>query len=173
VLGSKLAGDDPATVAHTFLALGGVMVASVALSVPMLAALATGRYGAIAWTSALTVAAHIPLSAIAASLGSDEWIAAAASVSAVVSLICMLLFVLGASAGAGLVVVLRELGRMGIAAAAAFAVAGLVGAALGSGVADVAAALLGLALYALALRVVQPEAWRLAVRMTAPLRARG
>jgi peptidoglycan biosynthesis protein MviN/MurJ (putative lipid II flippase) len=173
VLGSKLAGDDPETVANTFLALGGVMVGSAALSVPMLAAFATGRYGAIAWTSVLTLAVHVPLSAVAASLGSDEWIAGAASLSAVVSLAAMLAFVLGRSMGAGLAVVLRELALMGAAAALAFAAAGLLGAVLGGGAGDVAAAALGVALFAIALRVAEPEAWRLAVRMSAPLRARG
>jgi hypothetical protein len=85
----------------------------------------------------------------------------------------MLAFALGRSAGGALALVLRELALMGAAAALSFTAAGLLGAALGGGAADVAAAALGLALFALALRVTEPEAWRLAVRMSAPLRARG
>jgi peptidoglycan biosynthesis protein MviN/MurJ (putative lipid II flippase) len=173
VLGSELAAEDPDTVAHTFLGLGGMMVCGAALSVPMLAALARARFGAIAWTAALTVVAHMPLSALAASLGSTEWIAGAASMSAAISLAAMLVFVFGRSTGAALAVVLRELALMGAAAALSFAAAGLLGASLGGGAADVAGASLGVAVFALALRVAEPEAWRLAVRMSAPLRARG
>jgi peptidoglycan biosynthesis protein MviN/MurJ (putative lipid II flippase) len=172
VLGSKLDAGDPATVAGTFLALGGLMVASSAMPVPMLAAFAKGRYGGIAWVALLTVVVHLPLSALAADLGSDEWLAAAASVSALISLVAMLWLALGRLTGAGLAAVGRELVPMALAALVAFGAAGLLGAALGGGAADVAAAVLGLALFALGIRLVRPQAWLLALRMSEPLRGR-
>jgi peptidoglycan biosynthesis protein MviN/MurJ (putative lipid II flippase) len=170
VLGSKLDADDPVTVAGTFLALGGLMLASAALPVPMLAAFATGRYNAIAWVALATVVVHLPLSALAAELGSDEWIAGAASVSAVVTLAAMLALVLGRLSGRGWAALARELLPMAVAAAVAFGAAGLLGTALGGGVFDVLAALLGVVLFALGIRLLRPEAWQLALRLSAPLR---
>ncbi|MEA2365454.1 MAG: hypothetical protein QOI32_966, partial [Thermoleophilaceae bacterium] len=102
----------------------------------------------------------------------DEWLAAAASVSALISLVAMLWLALGRLTGAGLAAVGRELVPMALAALVAFGAAGLLGAALGGGAADVAAAVLGLALFALGIRLVRPQAWLLALRMSEPLRGR-
>ena len=170
VLGSKLDADDPLTVAGTFLALGGLMVASAALPVPMLAAFATGRYGGVAWIALATVVIHLPLSVLGAELGSDETIAAAASVSAVISLAALLALVLGRLSGRGWLAIAGELVPMAAAAVAAFGAAGLLALALGGGAWDVLAALLGLVLFAAALRLLRPAAWQLALRLSAPLR---
>lgn len=171
VLGSKLEAADPATVAGTFLALGGLMIASSSTPVPMLAAFATGRYGGIAWIALLTVVVHVPLSAGATELGSVEWIGAAASVSAAISLAAMLVLVLGRLAGAGLATIARELVPLGLAAVVTFGAAGLAAALLGGGAVDVVAALAGVALFVLAVRLVSREAWALLLRMSEPLRA--
>jgi peptidoglycan biosynthesis protein MviN/MurJ (putative lipid II flippase) len=160
VLGGSLGSDDPAVIADSFLALAGVMISSAALPVPMLAAFATGRYGGVAVVSIVTVAVHVPLSALGLAVGTPEAIAGAASLSATVSLVLMLAVVHGRAIARPLVVVLAELARLAAIGGAAF-LPGLALGAVGGRTADVAGALVGLAAYALLLRAMLPGTWQL------------
>jgi peptidoglycan biosynthesis protein MviN/MurJ (putative lipid II flippase) len=160
VLGGSLAGGDPGTIADSFLAFAGMMVASAALPVPMLAAFASNRYGAVAMVALVTVAIHIPLSALGLALGTPEAIAGAASISSIASLLLMLAVVQGRRSGRALVVVTGELARLAALCGAAFVPGFAIGAAGGSE-ADVAGALVGLVAFALLLRAMLPETWKL------------
>src|SRR4029453_16012704 len=65
VVGGSLDSGDASTIVTTFLALAGVLLASTALPVPLLAAFATARYWAVAAVAGVALVAHAGASALA------------------------------------------------------------------------------------------------------------
>ena len=165
VLGSSLDADDARTLVVTFLALAGMLVSSAAAPVPTLAAFVQGRYVAIAAVSVATLAVHVAATAVALETGALEAIAAAASLSALVSLVAVLAVVYGRGLVRPLAVSAREVvlaAAVGALAFAPFAAAALLA---GGRAARVGAVLAGLAAFALLVRRLLPQTWAVALRL--------
>jgi peptidoglycan biosynthesis protein MviN/MurJ (putative lipid II flippase) len=174
VLGSQLSGADADTVVRTFLALAGMVFATLAVPVPGVAAFAASRYLAVGSVSLVGVAVHLGASgSAAAAFDSLESLAAAASASSVAMLAMTLAIVYGRALGRPLGLLVVELARVAGVAAAAFGPPGIAAAALGGPGWDVAAAIVGSALFVIVLRARLPDNWELVLRIAAPLRGRG
>jgi hypothetical protein len=172
VLGSSLSGSDADSLVATFLGLSGMMVASVAMSVPLLAAFAARRYGPVTAVAAAGIAIHVAATVIAANTDHLYALGIATSVSTTVSLLLLLAVVYGRGAGAAARLLLRELVRAALPVALVFVPLGLGALALGGGGWLVLAAALGLPLFALLVRATLPDHWELVTRIAEPLRRR-
>jgi hypothetical protein len=174
LLGSELSAADADTVVRSFLALSGMVVATLAVPVPGLAAFAASRYLAVGSVSIAGVVVHLAASgAAAAAWDTLESLAAAASVSSVAMLAMTLTIVYGRQLGRPLGMLVVELARVVAVAVASFGPPGIVAAALGGPGWDVAAAVAGTAVFLLVLRARLPRNWELVLRIAAPLRTRG
>jgi peptidoglycan biosynthesis protein MviN/MurJ (putative lipid II flippase) len=174
LLGSELSAADADTVVRSFLALSGMVVATLAVPVPGLAAFAASRYLAVGSVSIAGVVVHLAASgAAAAAWDTLESLAAAASVSSVAMLAMTLGIVYGRQLGRPLGMLVVELARVVAVAVASFGPPGIVAAALGGPGWDVAAAVAGTAVFLLVLRARLPRNWELVLRIAAPLRTRG
>jgi hypothetical protein len=173
LLGSELSEADADVVVRAFLALAGMVVATLAVPVPGLAAFAASRYLAVGSVSVAGIVVHLAASAVMASaFDTLESLAAAASVSSVAMLAMTLSIVYGRGFWRPLARLAVELARVAAAAAAAFGPPGIAAAALGGPGWDVAAAIVGAALFLAVLRARLPGNWELVLRIAAPLRAR-
>jgi hypothetical protein len=174
ILGSELSAADADTVVRTFLALFGMVVATLALPVPGLAAFAASRYLAVGSVSVAGIIVHLAASAVAAAaFDTLESLAAAASVSSVAILAMTLGIVYGRELMRPLGLLVVELARVVAVAAVAFGPPGIVAAALGGPGWDVAATLVGAAAFLVLLRARLPRNWELVLRIAAPLHTRG
>ena len=174
VLGSELSAGDADTVVRSFLALFGMVVATLAVPVPGLAAFAASRYLAVGSVSIAGVIVHLAASAAAAGAWDTlESLAAAASLSSLAMLAMTLAIIYGRRLGRPLGMLAVELARVVAVAAVSFGPPGIVAAALGGPGWDVAAALVGSAVFLLVLRARLPRNWELVLRIAAPLRMRG
>lgn len=174
LLGSELSATDADTVVRAFLALFGMVVATLAVPVPGLAAFAASRYLAVGSVSIAGVIVHLAASAAAAGAWDTlESLAAAASLSSVAMLAMTLAIVYGRRLGRPLAMLVVELARVVAVAAVSFGPPGIVAAALGGPGWDVAAAVVGSVVFGLMLRARLPRNWELVLRIAAPLRTRG
>jgi hypothetical protein len=174
LLGSELSAADADTVVRTFLALFGMVVATLALPVPGLAAFAASRYLAVGSVSVAGIVVHLAASAVAAAaFDTLESLAAAASVSSVAMLAMTLAIVYGRELIRPLGLLVVELARVAAVAAVAFGPPGIVAAALGGPAWDVAATVVGAAAFLVLLRARLPRNWELVLRIAAPLHTRG
>jgi peptidoglycan biosynthesis protein MviN/MurJ (putative lipid II flippase) len=173
LLGSELSAAEADVVVRTFLALFGMVVATLAVPVPGLAAFAASRYLAVGSVSVAGIAVHLVVTgAMASAFDTLESLAAAASASSVAMLAMTLAIVYGAGLGRPLGLLAVELARVAAVAAIAFGPPGVVAAALGGPGWDVAAAVAGTIAFLLVLRARLPRNWELVLRIAAPLRAR-
>jgi peptidoglycan biosynthesis protein MviN/MurJ (putative lipid II flippase) len=169
VLGGSLDGGDVDTIVVTFLALAGVVLASAAAPVPLLAAFAASRYRAVAVLTALAIGLHLAGSAVALEASSLEVLGAAASISSLLGLALLAALVWGRRFPATLTLLARELGRVVVVAALAFLPLGAPAVLFGGPLAQMAAALVGVAAFAMLLRRLLPEHWGLLLRLVTPL----
>jgi len=174
LLGSELSAADADTVVRTFLALSGMVVATLAVPVPGLAAFAASRYLAVGSVSIAGIGVHLAATGVAAAaFDTLESLAAAASVSSVAMLAMTLAIVYGRELGRPLRLLVIELARVAAVAIVAFGPPGIAAAALGGPGWDVAATIVGAAAFLVLLRARLPRNWELVLRIAAPLRARG
>lgn len=173
VLGRSLGPDDPATLMATFLALGGLLLSSCASPVPTLAAFAAGRYLAVLAVAGLGLAVHAGISFAALQADSLPVLGAATSVSTLLSLALLLLIVYGPRGTlATLWLVAREAVRVVAVGTVAFLPVALGAWALGAAGWHVLGAVLGLAAFALLVRLALPEHRALVARLAEPLTQR-
>jgi len=169
VLGGSIGGGDVDRIVVTFLALVGVVIASVATPVPLLAAFAASRYGAVVALTTLALGLHVAGSAVALETSSLEVLGGAASVSSLFGLGLLAAVVWGRRFPTTLMVLAGELGRVVAVAALAFLPLGVPAVLVGGPVAHVAAALVGIGAFAMVLRRRLPEHWELLLRLATPL----
>lgn len=169
VFGSQLSASDTNALAGSFVALGGFVLAMLAITVPLLAAFAMSRYRAVAAVAAVTVLVHAGLSIAGATADRLEVLAAVASVSTVLMLVGLLIVVFGSRAGDPLLAVGAELLPPGMVAAVSFGVTACLMLLVSGRVGEIALALVGTGLYLLLLRVLLPGNWKLVHRLLAPL----
>jgi peptidoglycan biosynthesis protein MviN/MurJ (putative lipid II flippase) len=169
VLGSSLNAADADQVVTTFLALGGMIAATLALPVPALAAFARSRYLGVAIVTLVALGVHVVASAIAIDLDGLEALGGAASFGSIFSLVLMLQLVYGWALMEPIGLLLREVARVLLAIAVAFGPPGIVSAVLGGGAWGVPAAAFGAGLYVVLLRGALPQNWELVQRMVEPL----
>ncbi len=169
LLGSSFSAADANEAVAAFAALTGLFVGILATQLPLLAAYAQRRYGAVAALSVAASVVHVGASAIAVDLGSIAWLGAAASVSALTGMVLMMWLVHGADAPRAVAIVVRECAVLAVACLVAFGPVGLGAAALGGGAWDLVAAIAGLGLYTLVLRWALPGHAAVAHRMLEPV----
>jgi O-antigen/teichoic acid export membrane protein len=169
LLGSSFSAADADNAIAAFAALTGLFVGILAIQLPLLAAYARQRYGAVAAVSIAASVVHVGASAIAVELGSIAWLGAAASVSALTLMVLMMWLVHGADAARAVGIVVRECAVLAVACLVSFGPVGVAAAALGSGAWDLVAAIAGLAIYAIVLRRALPGHAAVAHRMLEPL----
>jgi peptidoglycan biosynthesis protein MviN/MurJ (putative lipid II flippase) len=165
LLGGSLTAHDATAIVTTFLILTGIVVTSIATTVPMLAAFATGRYARLALLSAVTAAFHVAANLAAVQAGRIQALAAVSSVDSVVFLLLLLHMTWGPSAWRVAGAVAREVGIVAAAGAAAFGPPALVAAAVGGWGAELAAWAVGAAAFAALVLVALPGHSRVARRM--------
>jgi peptidoglycan biosynthesis protein MviN/MurJ (putative lipid II flippase) len=166
VLGSSFSGADADALVATFLALSGMIVSSVAMSVPLLAAFSAGRYRQVAAIAAAAMAVHVGGSAIALEIGRLYVLGIATSVSVAIALVLVLVSVYRRDAAPTARLLLVELARVAVRVIAAFAPVWIAAELLGGGSWLVAAAIVGLALVVLLVRRTLPDHWELLLRIT-------
>jgi hypothetical protein len=169
LLGGSLDGGDVDEIVVTFLALAGVVIASVAAPVPLLAAFAASRYGAVVALTAVALALHVAGSAVALETSSLEALGGAASMSSLLGLALLAALVWGRRFPATLVVLARELGRVVAIAALAFLPLGAPAVLVAGPLVQIGAALVGTGAFAMLLRRLLPEHWELLLRLVTPL----
>ena len=169
VFGSQLTTSDANALAGCFVALGGFVLAMLAITVPLLAAFALSRYQAVAGVAVATLVAHVGLSIAAATTDRLEMLAIAASVSTVLMLAGLLAVVYGSHAGTPLLAVVAEIARPAAVAAVAYGPAGYLGLVVSGRAAAIALAAVATAAYLGLLRALLPGQWELIRRLLAPL----
>jgi hypothetical protein len=169
VFGSKLTGGDANALAGSFVALGGFVLAMLAITVPLLAAFALSRYPAVAAVAIAALFAHTGLSIAAATTDRLEMLAATASVSTVLMLVGLLIVVFGSAAGRPLLAVVAEIVPPAAVAASTFGAAGCLTLFVSGGVADIALAIAATGAYLGLLREFLPGRWKLVRRLLIPL----
>jgi peptidoglycan biosynthesis protein MviN/MurJ (putative lipid II flippase) len=171
VAGSRLSSGDEAAVVTTLLGLTGVLIATVAQTVPILAAYAAGRYARVAWALGAIVAVQAGSAAIAVQIGDLLALAIAGSATAVVSMTLLTAVVYGRETPRALRIVAREVGLVAAPAIVAFAPLGLALHGTGAG-GRAAAAVVGLAVFAALVAWRLPGHRRLAVDALTAIRLR-
>ena len=169
LLGGSFTAADADRAIVAFVALSGVFVGILAMQLPLLAAYALSRYRAVAGLSVLASGVHLAASAVALELGSIAWLGAAASLSSLTAMALIVGLVHGGGAGGALAIILREACVAALACLVAFAPVGIAADALGSGLWDLAAAVVGGAAFVVIVRVALPEYAAVAGRMLGPL----
>jgi peptidoglycan biosynthesis protein MviN/MurJ (putative lipid II flippase) len=169
LFGSKFTTGDTNALAGSFVALGGFMLAMLAITVPLLAAFALSRYPAVAGISILAVLAHTAISIAVATTDRLELLGVVASVSTVLMLIGLLAVVFGRAAGRPLVTVVASLWAPAVVAALTFGAAFAVTLAASGRLADLVLAAAGAVAYAAIVRARLPEHWALVQRLAAPV----
>lgn len=173
VLGSSLNAADADAIVATFLALAGMVVASAAMSVPLLAAFSTSRYARVAAISAVAMVVQVGGSALAYQTGHLWTLGLATSATVVISLVLLLVVVYGREAGATGVTLARELTAAAIPIALAFAPGAVLAVLTSSDGWELAGAAMGLALVAPVIRRALPEHWSLLMRIAGAVRSTG
>ena len=158
LLGRTLSRSDAQTIALTFLLLGGMVIATTALQVPMLAAFALSWYGRIAILLATTSVVHFGITELAYTSGEIALLGLVASISTVVALVLIVVAVSRQHAVSLLVLMAREVVLLAVVCATAFVPLRLVAAALGDGLWDVPLAVAGFGLFVLLVRKWLPRA---------------
>jgi peptidoglycan biosynthesis protein MviN/MurJ (putative lipid II flippase) len=169
LLGASFSAADADRLIAAFVALSGLFVAQLALPLPLLAAFALSRYGAVAALAAVGTAVHVVLCFVALSLGSIVWLGVAASLSSLTTTSLMLCLIHRGHVLDALWIVVRETIVVGVVTVAAFGPPAVVAALLGAGLWELVAAVVGLAVFAVALRTVLPQHASVALRMVAPV----
>jgi peptidoglycan biosynthesis protein MviN/MurJ (putative lipid II flippase) len=171
LFGSKFTTGDTHALAGSFVALGGFMLAMLAITVPLLAAFALSRYPAVAAISIAALLFHTALSIAVAQTDRLELLAVAASVSTILMLVGLLVVVFGHAAGRPLVTILESLAPPAVVAVIVFGVAFVVGRVASGSVAAIVLAAAAAVVYAAVVRARLPEHWALVQRLVAPLAA--
>jgi O-antigen/teichoic acid export membrane protein len=169
LLGQKLSAADADTIVGVFAALSGMMLTSVATTVPLIAAFTLSKYLQIGLIAAVGIGLHTGLSALAFQIGTLQALGAATSLSVVTWLCLLLALVYGSRMPHTLALLGSELIRVALRAAIAFGPVGTLAVALGGAPWEVAAAVAGLALFAVLIRKTLPEHWELLTRLVGPL----
>jgi hypothetical protein len=168
-LGSKLTTQDTNAMVGCFVALSGFMLAMVAVALPLLAAFALSRYGAVAAVAVAAVLAQVGLAIAAATTDRLEWLAIATSGSTILMLIGLLVVVYGVHVGPPLAAICAELGPPVAAGAATFGPAWVAALAFTGPGPDLALAAVAASAYLVVLRTLLPGYWELVRRLVAPI----
>lgn len=171
LLGSSFTAGDAHRMVMAFVALSGFFVAMLALPLPLLAAFALSRYGAVARIAAFGTLVHIAASALAQSLGSVVWLSGAASLSSLTVSALLLWFIHRSHVLTAWRIVVVESARIAVAVGCTFALPAAAAYALGGGWWDVAAALAGTAAFVVAIRRAMPAYATVGARMLGPVLA--
>jgi peptidoglycan biosynthesis protein MviN/MurJ (putative lipid II flippase) len=169
VLGESFTPADADRIVGALLALSGVFVGMLAQQLPMLAAFARSRYGAVAAVAVAGTAVHVAASAAALSLDGIVGLAVAASLSSLATMTLMLWLIHGRGLASAVAIVLAETALILLATVAGFGPVAAASALLGAGPWDFVAAVVGLAAYSLLLRFGLPQHAAVALRMLGPL----
>jgi hypothetical protein len=169
VLDASFSTADTERMIAAFVALSGLFVGQLALPLPMLAAFALSRYGAVAAVGAAGTAVHVVASAVALGLDSIVWLAVAASMSSLTTTSLMLGLVHGSHVHRAAAIVVRETVVVALVTAVAFAPPAAVAVLLGGGLWELAAVVAGLAAFGGLLSVALPQHVGVAARMLAPV----
>jgi peptidoglycan biosynthesis protein MviN/MurJ (putative lipid II flippase) len=168
-LGSSFSGTDAHRAIGAFVALSGLFVGILAMQLPLLAAYALSRYRAVALLAILATVVHVAASAVAEQLGTIAWLAGAASLSSLTAMALVVGLIHRGGAPRALAIVARETAVVALACGITFGPAGLVAAALGSGVWDLVAVIAGAGAYMLLLHTLLPQYAAVAHRMLGPV----
>jgi hypothetical protein len=174
ILGGSLDDGQIRTLVRTFLALGGLVAAMIAVPVPLIAAFAESRYRAVGLVSLLVTVIHVGLSALALEVADTlEALALVASLDTILFLGLILALVYRGSPRTAAVLHGRETLLTGAVVAGAFLPWVVLGKALGGGlVRDALIVAAGAGTYAVLLRALRPSQWALVARLVEPLRPR-
>jgi peptidoglycan biosynthesis protein MviN/MurJ (putative lipid II flippase) len=168
VVGGSLDSGDASTIVTTFLALAGVLLASTALPVPLLAAFATARYWAVAAVAGVALVAHAGASALAEGADTLEALGVAASFSAILFLVLICALTWKSELPRVLALLMRELAPPLVIALVTFGPPALVAIALPGPATRALAAAAGSFAFLMALRVRLPEHHELLMRLVRP-----
>ena len=169
LMGSSFSAADADTAIRAFVALSGFLVAMLGMQLPLLAAYAMSRYNATAGLGLIATGVHVVACAIAVELGAIVWLGAAASVSGLTTMTLLLWLVHRRGVLHALAIVVRDAAVVAVVALTCFGVPGVVAIALGSGVWDLGATIVGAGAFALVVRALLPGWADVADRMLAPL----
>jgi hypothetical protein len=165
LLGRSLSRSDAQTIVVTFLMLGGMIIGTMAIQVPSLAAVTLSWYGKVALLMLVTSAIHVGVTALAYTTGELTLLGLAASASVVAALLLFVGAVYAKWTAAPLVLIVRELGQLAVLCTLAFVPFRLVCARLGDGFWDVPLALAALCLFVALIRQWLPEHFELILRI--------
>jgi peptidoglycan biosynthesis protein MviN/MurJ (putative lipid II flippase) len=171
VLGDAITASDADVMVQTFVILGAPVAAALIVAVPLLAAFAANRYGAVAGAAGVAVIVHVAATAVASLADTVQALAVAGAASSLTWAILIYVVILHDEAWRMAAAMGRELV---VAAGLGLLAFGppLAAAALAGGVvAGVAAWLVGLALFVAVLHRSRPH-WDLVARVLEPLRAK-
>jgi O-antigen/teichoic acid export membrane protein len=169
LLGASFTAADADRLIAAFVALSGLFVAQLGLPLPLLAAFALSRYGAVAGLAAIGTAVHVAACFVALSLGGIVWLGLAASLSSLTTTSLMLWLIHRSRVHEALGIVVRETAAVSAVTAVAFGPPAVVAALLGAGLWELVAAIVGLAVFVALLRRVLPQHAGVAMRMVAPV----
>ncbi len=158
LFGDALAPADRRTIVVCFLVLGVSIAASLAQTVPLVAAFARSRYAMVGGLAALAGVAHVALSAAAVATGELVALAAAAAAANALAVAALCVVTFATEARHVLGVIAGEYLRLGAVAAAAFVPLLLAASWVGGAVAGLVAWAVGCALFVAVLRARQPYA---------------
>ncbi len=156
-----------------FLILLPTVVATGAMSVPLTALFTLGRLGPLAVASAILLGVHSVICVAAGTLDSEELLAAAASLGAVLSVFVVFALVSRRYLAMASVAIGAIVARLAVAGAVAFVPVALALRALDAPLADALALVSGTALFALLVRVALPAEREVTARLARALLRRG
>jgi peptidoglycan biosynthesis protein MviN/MurJ (putative lipid II flippase) len=162
LLGRSLTRSDAHTIVITFLSLAGLIVATMSVQVPLLAAYARSHYGRVAALLILVSGLHVALSTFAYEMGEIPLLGMAATISSVTALVLVLGATYERDMLRPLVFLGRELVQLTMLSLAAFAPCWIIANVLGDNLWDLPCAIAGIALFAAFLHVWFPAHYRLA-----------
>lgn len=165
LLGRSLTASDAHSIIITFLSLGGMIVATISVQVPLLAAYARSHFARVAFVLFLISGLHLGLSGIAYMSGEIQMLGVAASISTLWALVLVLAVTYGRHLLGPIVFLGRELAQLMMLGLAAFVPCRIVASLLGDGIWNLPAALGSVALFAGFLYVCLPEHFRLAIHI--------
>jgi len=168
VLGGSLSAHDADTIVGTFLVFTGIIVISIAVALPILAAFATGRYLRLAVLSASTAAFHVAANFAVLGAHRVQALAGVSSLDALLFLLLILRMTFGAAAWRVALTLAREAAVVAGAAGVAFVPPALLSLVVGGGVAELAAWIVGTAAFVAVVRRL-PGHWDLVRRMLQPV----
>ena len=162
VLRGTLTQSDAETIITTFLCLAGLLVATTAVQVPMLAAFALGWYGRVGILLVCVSVIHFAVTAWSAQSGEVPLLGLSASISTSVALLLVLVLVYRRHLAHPLLLLAKEVMQIAGVCLIAFAPAALAAGFLGGGVWDAVCAALGVAAFVELLRRCLPQHFALA-----------